>query len=492
MRTEQLEGQVTTNEPRETVDEQQLERSDESGEIRHADAPRGKILVVDDEDGARQALVALLRDDGHDVRDASDGFKAVGILRNWEPDILLTDIRMPLMDGLDLLKQAKQIQPELVAIVMTAFGTIDTAVEAMKTGADDFLTKPLNFDAVELIIDRAMKRLEMMKELKELKEERVERERTRIIGNSAPLKECLKVADQVAPSRATILITGESGTGKELIARRIHDESNRANSPFLTLHCAALPETLLESELFGHEKGAFTGASSTRRGRFEEADGGTLFLDEIGEISPATQVKLLRFLQTREFERVGGNKTYSVDVRILAATNRELAEEVKSGAFREDLYYRLNVINIETPPLRGRRSDVPVLARHFVAKYAAENGKDIKDIDAEAMQMLEGWDWPGNVRELENIIERAVVLCDSSVITRDHLPREVKGVFGGTLSPELRIPGSTLADLEKYAILETYRATGGNTRETADTLQISQRKVQYKLNEYREEDGVDI
>ena len=449
---------------------------------------RAKILVVDDESSARQALVALLTEDGYDVRDAPDGFKAVGTMRTWKPDLLLTDIRMPLMDGMELLRQARQIQPGLVCIVMTAFGTIDMAVQAMKLGADDFLTKPLNFDAVQLVLDRALARLEMSRELESLRTEKTQREATRIIGTSEPLKEILRMADQVAPSRATILITGESGTGKELVAHRIHEKSDRARKPFLTLHCAALPETLLESELFGHEKGAFTGAVGTRRGRFEEADGGTLFLDEIGEISPSIQVKLLRFLQTREFERVGGNKTYTVDVRVIAATNRDLAEEVKAGRFREDLYYRLNVINIETPPLRARRSDIPILARHFVAKYAAENGKKIEDLAPDAVKALEAYDWPGNVRELENIIERAVVLAHGPKLTRDHLPRDMRGAFGGSLSPELRVPGSTLADLERYAILETYRATGGNTRETADILAISQRKVQYKLNEYREED----
>ena len=450
---------------------------------------RGKVLVVDDEAGARNALMALLEDEGYDVRDAPDGFKAIGELRQWRPDILLTDIRMPLMDGLELLRQAKQIQPDVFTIVMTAFGSIDVAVDAMKLGADDFLTKPLNFEAVELTLRRAMSRIAISRELHELKSSKSETSKQRIVGNSAPLQQVLKMADQVAPSRATILITGESGTGKELIAQRIHNKSDRRAKPFTTIHCAALPETLLESELFGHEKGAFTGASGMRRGRFEEADGGTIFLDEIGEISPATQVKLLRFLQTREFERVGGNRTLSVDVRIIAATNRDLTDEVREGNFREDLYYRLNVINIETPPLRTRRSDIPLLVRHFVAKYASENGKDISQVSEEANEELEHWDWPGNVRELENVVERAVVLCDGDTITRDHLPRELKGVFGGTLSAELQIPGSTLADLEKYAILETYRATGGNTRETAEILDISQRKVQYKLNDYRDEDG---
>ncbi len=447
-------------------------------------APR--ILVVDDEQGARQALTALLRDDGYDVRDAPDGFKALGVLREWTPHVLLTDIRMPLMDGLELVTQARTEFPDIAVVVMTAFASVDVAVDAMKLGADDFVTKPLNFDVVTMILQRAVRRLEMQRELEELRAGKSGRADT-IIGKSEPLEEVLRMADQVATSRATILVTGESGTGKELVARRIHQQSERAAKPLVSIHCAALPETLLESELFGHEKGAFTGAAQMRRGRFEMADGGTLFLDEIGEITPATQVKLLRFLQTREFERVGGNQTLKVDVRIVAATNRDLAREVREGNFREDLYYRLNVINIETPPLRVRRSDIPLLVRHFVAKYAAENGKEIREVDPEAMGVLEHYDWPGNVRELENVVERAVVLADGPTLRRAHLPAQLRGVFGGA-NADLRIPGSTLADLERYAIMETYRATGGSTAETAEILGISQRKVQYKLNAYREED----
>ena len=447
---------------------------------------RGRILIVDDEPSARQALGTLLREDGYDVREAPDGFKALGVLREWNPDLMLTDIRMPLMDGLELLRDAKELRPDLTCIVMTAFGSIDVAVDAMKRGADDFLTKPLNFDAVEMTIERAFGRLELKRELVELRAQRDSGNSPEIVGSSLPLMEILKMADQVATSQATILVTGESGTGKELIARRLHEKSERADKPFVTIHCAALPETLLESELFGHEKGSFTGASSARRGRFEDANTGTIFLDEIGEISPAIQVKLLRFLQTHEFERVGGNRTLTVDVRIVAATNRHLTDEVKAGRFRDDLYYRLNVIELEMPPLRSRRADVPILVRHFVAKYAAQNQRNIDGVADDAMHTLESWDWPGNVRELENVIERAVVLCNGPLITTQHLPRDLKNIFGNDLEADLRIPGSTLADLERHAILETYRSTGGSTSETAEILDISQRKVQYKLNEYRE------
>lgn len=449
---------------------------------------QGGILVVDDENSARQVLCQLLRDDGHEVQEAADGFKALGILKEWTPDILLTDLKMPLMDGITLIKKAQELHPETMCIVMTAFASVETAVQAMKSGADDYLTKPLNFDAVELVIQRTLERVEMKRELQELRERTQKQAASKIIGNASPIQQMLALVDQVATSRATILITGESGTGKEMVARRVHERSPRIHKPFMTIHCAALPETLLESELFGHEKGSFTGANTMRRGRFEEADGGTLFLDEIGEISASTQVKLLRFLQTREFERVGGNTTHTVDVRIVAATNRNLEEEVRKGNFREDLYYRLNVINVETPPLRTRRSDIPVLIRHFVDRYARENGKTIREVNPDVVHTLEQYDWPGNVRELENVIERAVVLAESDRIEPSHLPHNLNRRGSGVrqFSDDVRVPGSTLEDLERLAILATYESTGGDTRETARILDISQRKIQYKLRDYRD------
>ncbi|MGM0555255.1 MAG: sigma-54-dependent transcriptional regulator [Myxococcota bacterium] len=451
----------------------------------------GRILVVDDEAGARDALSVLLEEEGYEVRDAPDGFKALGVLRDWDCDILVTDLRMPVMDGLTLIQKAKEEFPGLHCVVMTAYGSVESAVEAMKTGADDFMTKPLNFDAVEMIIARSMERLRMRRELEELREFDPKRHgSTKIYGTSPPIQQLKRLIDQVATSRATVLVTGESGTGKELVARQIHEKSDRAEGPFQRLHCAALAESLLESELFGHEKGSFTGASAQRKGRFETAHGGTLFLDEIGEIPASTQVKLLRFLQEREFERVGGNETISVDVRVIAATNRSLEDAVKEGDFREDLYYRLNVIHIKTPPLRARRGDIPILANHFVAKYARQDGREIREITAEALDALQSYDWPGNVRELENVVERAVVLCDSDRIERRHLPTE----FGDSpFSPDadVRIPGSSLDDIERYAILRTYEATGGSTSDTADILDISVRKVQYKLKDYRDDGLLD-
>jgi DNA-binding NtrC family response regulator len=449
-------------------------------------ASRGRILIVDDEQHAREALAALLEEDGYEVRSAPDGFKALGVLREWPCDLLVTDLRMPVMDGLALIRKAREEFSELTCLVMTAFGSVENAVEAMKTGADDYLTKPLNFDEVELVIERAMERTQLRHELDRLRQSNLaERSYTQMIGNSLPMQRLKAMIDQVATSRSTVLITGESGTGKELVARLIHERSDRADKPFVRLHCSALAETLLESELFGHEKGSFTGAASRRKGRFEEADGGTLFLDEIGEISQSIQVKLLRFLQEREFERVGGNQTISVDVRIIAATNRDLEAEVRSGRFREDLYYRLNVIHLNTPPLRVRRSDIAPLVSHLVAKHARINGKAINEISPEVLAALAGYDWPGNVRELENTIERAVVLATGPRVELNQLSES----FGQTHfvpNDEIRIPGSSLEDIERYAILKTYEAAGGNTTETAKILGISVRKVQYKLKDYRD------
>src|SRR5262252_2424856 len=371
----------------------------------------GRILVVDDEVNARTALAELLRDEGFEVETAADAFKALGKFEAFTPHIVVTDLKMPGMDGIELVKKLRAVEDPPSVIVMTAFGAVSSAVDAMRAGAAEYLTKPINFDELLVVVDKVMEHLELKRETRQLRARVRDRVApSNIIGSSPPMQRVFEITDQVAPSKATVLIAGESGTGKELVANAIHARSPRANGPFVKLHCAALAETLLESELFGHERGAFTGAVARKDGRFSIADGGTLFLDEIGEISPSVQVKLLRFLQEREFERVGGNETITVDVRVIAATNRDLRQMVAEGKFREDLYYRLNVVTIDVPPLRARRSDVPLLATHFLKRFAEENGKRIEGFTDEALERLTRYAWPGNVRELENAIERAVIV----------------------------------------------------------------------------------
>jgi DNA-binding NtrC family response regulator len=447
--------------------------------------PRGRILIVDDEANARTALADLLRDEGYSIETAADGFKALPKLEDFSPDLLLTDLRMPGMDGLDLLRKAREMDPETAAVVMTAHGAVDTAVAAMRQGAADYLTKPINVEELVIVIDRALERRRLRREAGLLRARLSERFRIQsIVGSSPPMQKVFETVLQVAPSRASVLITGESGTGKELVAAAIHEHSPRSSGPFVKLHCAALAETLLESELFGHERGAFTGAAARRDGRFQQADGGTLFLDEIGEISPSVQVKLLRFLQEREFERVGGNQTIKVDVRIVAATNRDLQARVREGKFREDLYYRLNVVSVEMPPLRFRPTDIPLLAMHFLRKYAAEDGKNVTGFSDDALERITRYSWPGNVRELENAIERAVVVCRSQEIEETDLAPSVVAGAAASRDGLPAVPGSTLAELERFAILRTLEHTGGSTSRAAEMLGISPRKIQYRLREY--------
>ncbi len=444
-------------------------------------ATRGRVLVVDDEATGRNGLASVLRLEGFDVEVAADGVEALAKVAETAPDLLLTDVRMPNMDGIELLRRVRDEYPELIVVLMTAFSGVEIAVQAMQEGAEDYLTKPLQIAEVIVILDRALERRRLRREAAELRERLRDRMSLgSLVGSSPAMQLVFKAIEQVAPSRATVLITGESGTGKELAAAAIHDNSPRARRPFVKLHCAALAESLLESELFGHEKGAFTGAASRREGHFKVADGGTLFLDEIGDITPATQVKLLRFLQERAFERVGGTETLKVDVRVIAATNRDLRAEVACGRFREDLFYRLNVVNVDMPPLRARPGDVLPLARHFLAKYAKENGKTITGFDASAIERIQSHRWPGNVRELENVVERACVLCDASKISAKHFPTALAPQSSGTV----RIPGSTLEEIERHAILSTLEAAGGSTSRAAQMLGISIRKVQYRLHEY--------
>jgi len=445
---------------------------------------KARILVVDDEANARNALAEILREENYQVETAADGFKALARAESFGPDLVLSDLKMPGMDGVELLGKLKNT-PELdvEVVVMTAFGAVETAVAAMRAGAADYLTKPLNTDELLVVLDRALERCRLRQEATQLREQLKNRYSfSNIIGNAPEMQQLFKSISQIAPSRATVLLSGESGTGKELVAAAIHHSSNRADRPFIKLHCAALAESLLESELFGHERGAFTGADRRREGRFERADGGTLFLDEIGEISPATQVKLLRVLQEREFERVGGNQTLKVDVRVIAATNRDLKEMVEKGHFREDLFYRLNVINVHLPPLRQRAGDIPALALHFAKRYSQDNGKSVTKLSDRALSLLAGHSWHGNVRELENVIERAVVLAEGDTIEISHLPGELAAETQPGTVP--LVPGATMADLERHAILTTLEACGGSTSKAADVLGISVRKIQYKLQEY--------
>ncbi len=445
---------------------------------------RGRILIVDDEANARTALANLLADDGYNTETAADGFKALPKLDEQHPDVLLTDLRMPGMDGLELIKRAKERDPEIEVLVMTAHGAVETAVAAMQLGAASYLTKPINVPELGIVIERAMERRRLRRETSQLRERLADRDSLdNIVGSSPSMRSLAELIRQVAPSRASVLVTGESGTGKELVAAALHRHSGRANGPFVKLNCAALAESVLESELFGHERGSFTGAMARRDGRFQQADGGTLFLDEIGEISQALQVKLLRFLQEREFERVGGNETVSVDVRVITATNRNLQEAIREGKFREDLYYRLNVVTVEMPPLRTRGGDITLLAMHFLKRYSELNGKAIASFSDDALAALNEYRWPGNVRELENVIERAVVLARREIIETNDLPTSVRSERSS--SAGIRIPGSKLEDIERHAILRTLEQTGGSTSKAAEILGISPRKIQYKLQEYQ-------
>jgi DNA-binding NtrC family response regulator len=441
--------------------------------------------VVDDEVNARTALAELLRDEGYEVEIAADAFKALGKYEGYAPHVVVTDLEMPGMDGIELVKKVRATEDPAAVVVMTAFGAVTSAVDAMRAGAADYLTKPLDFDELLVVLERVLETQHLRRETRQLRQRLGVRVAPgNIVGTATAMQRVFEIIDQVAPSRATVLITGESGTGKELVANAIHQRSPRASGPFIKLHCAALAESLLESELFGHEKGSFTGAMARKDGRFQLADGGTLFLDEIGEISQTIQIKLLRFLQEHEFERVGSTQTTRVDVRVIVATNRNLSDEIAKGRFREDLYYRLNVVGLEMPPLRDRPTDISALAKFFVDRYASENGKTITGVTPEALQLLLAYDWPGNVRELENAIERAIVLATGTSLDPAHLPPHIRPKVTPGGLPE--IPGASMAELERYAILETMKGTGGSTSKTAEILGISTRTVQYRLHEYHE------
>lgn len=443
------------------------------------------VLIVDDEKSTREGLARALRRT-YDVHLAEDGPRALDRLSRHPVDIVLSDLRMPGMDGLALIQRILAHSPQPVCILLTAYGSIETAVEAMKRGAFDFLTKPVNLDQLDMVLHRALRARDMEAENRALREQLDERfGMENIIGRSAALKEVLDTVRQVAPSRANVLIQGETGTGKELVAQAIHRLSPRAKAPLVTVHCAALPATLLESELFGHEKGAFTGAVERRPGRFERADGGSLFLDEIGEIELPVQVKILRVLEQRNFERLGGREVIDVDVRLIAATNKELKQMVDKGTFREDLYYRLNVVTITLPPLRERREDIPLLMQKFLNDFAQENQKNIAGFTPDCTNALLAYDWPGNIRELRNVIERMVVLARQDRLTVRDLPAAMRGGADtppGSLPSQL--PEMSLQDAEKNMIIQALETCKGNRTKAAAQLGISRRTLHRKLNEY--------
>ncbi len=448
------------------------------------------VLIVDDEKNYLLILETLLAKEGLQVLTAGSGLEALAELRENEADLVLTDMKMPGLDGLELLSAIKQQDADLPVLVMTAYGTVDKAVEAMKRGAFDYLTKPFENNRLLLTVNKALKLSRLVRQNRLLQSQVAQRYgMDNVVGNSKEMKEVYKLVEKVAPAKATVLITGESGTGKELIARAIHHHSDRAKSPFITVNCAALTETLLESELFGHEKGAFTGAAAARKGRFELAHGGTLFLDEIGHTSPALQVKLLRVIQERAFERVGGTRTLSVDVRLLTASNKDLLAEVEEGRFQQDLYYRLNVVHIELPPLRERSDDIPLLATHFLEKYGRELSRKGLTFETDVLASLTGYSWPGNVRELENVIERAVVLASSSEIKLSDLPSELRSGGMGQLdldhfvAPGTALP-ETLEQLEKYLIRQALAQADNIQARAAELLGISKSNLQHKLKKY--------
>ena len=440
------------------------------------------ILIIDDETAQREAVGGYLRKRGFAVLQAADGREGLTLLQGQVVDLIITDLRMPELDGMGVLTAAREINPAIGVVMATAFGTVDGAVDAMQEGAFYYLQKPIDLDVLDRIVDRALEQRHRISENELLRERIGERVPFGgIMGCSPAIEEALNVVARAAPSRATVLLRGESGTGKELMARAVHEASPRAAHPFVPVNCAALNKGLIESELFGHEKGAFTGADARRAGRFEQADGGTLFLDELAEIPLDVQVKLLRVLQERKIERVGSGVEVEVDVRLIGATNRDLAALVAQGAFREDLFYRLNVVAVELPPLRQRKSDIPLLAEHFLARYAEENGKAIGEVSKEALDLLTRYAYPGNVRELQNIVERAVVMARGEVVTRADLPAEVQQAAPALVADTLP---AQVEELEKKAIAQALERAGGVQSRAAELLGLTERNLRYKLKKY--------
>jgi two-component system response regulator HydG len=445
------------------------------------------VLVVDDDPAHRTMLRTLLTGWGYTIHEADDGSTAIEKVHAQAFDLILMDIRMIKVSGLEALDEIKAFNPAIPVIIMTAYSSVETAVEALKSGAYDYLTKPLDFDELRLAMERAMDHRQLKEENRLLRESLGNHfDRQNIIGRSPAMVKLLETVAQAAPSEATVLITGESGTGKEMIAGAIHFNSPRKDGPFVKLNCAAITETLLESELFGHERGAFTGAYKRKEGRFRQAHGGSIFLDEISEMSLAMQVKLLRVLQDREITRVGGEDVINVNVRLIAATNKDLLKEIEAGRFREDLFYRLNVVTLKMPPLRERREDVPLLAKHFLETFCQKNRKEMKGFTPQAMDLFLKYDWPGNVRELMNAVERGVVLANSEYLDKKDLPLALKDeTIEGAAPLEQAIPGDLpLEEVEKASILKTLELTGGNKSEAARRLGITRRTLHKKLKKY--------
>ncbi len=446
-----------------------------------------KILVTEDETNIRKGLMKALELEKYEVYGAQDGTEALKIMLKADIDLIISDLKMPRMSGEELLKKICTLYPTVPVIILTGHGTVENAVQAMRDGAYDFMTKPLNLDRLFLLVKRALSSRELVMKHRELQEEvkKLENRRARgtFIGKSRQMQKVFELISQVAGTKASVLITGESGVGKELVADAIHRQSPRKDKPLIKVHCAALSESLLESELFGHEKGAFTGASSQRKGRFELSDKGSIFLDEIGEINPSVQIKILRVLQEREFERVGGSQSIVVDTRIIAATNRDLKQEIADGNFREDLYYRLNVVNIHVPPLRERREDIPLLASAFLKEFAQENEKALEGIDKKALMALSTYNWPGNIRELRNCMESAVVLSRGHFLTLEDLPPDISASAEDGRS--VRIPmGTSMAEAEKLIIRSTLQYAMGNKSRAAEVLGIGRKTLHRKIHDY--------
>jgi DNA-binding NtrC family response regulator len=445
---------------------------------------RATVLLAEDDTVIREGIASALQQDQFEVRAVANGTEALRAFLDDPTDVVVSDVKMPGLGGIALLDQVRAAQPDTIFILVTAFGSIDAAVEAVKKGAHDYLTKPIHLDRLTLLIKKALRTRDLGRENEELRRQLQERYSLRnIVGRSPRMLTLLAVVEQVAATDATVLIQGESGTGKELIAQALHHVGKRAAGPFVGVSCAALPETLLEDELFGHERGAFTGADRRKAGRFEQAHGGTLFLDEIGDVSPAMQAKLLRVLEERSFQRVGGTDTVRVDVRLVAATNKDLGKLVGASAFRADLYYRIKVVTLRLPPLRERSEDIPLLVNHFLLQLNQRHGKSIKGVEGPALRILSAFPWPGNVRELRNCVEEMVVLAKGDVLTEADLPAPLSG-FDLSHHAFTIQAGTPLSEVERYAILHTLQFAAGNKRKAADLLDIGVATLYRKMEEY--------